>query len=65
MVGAADEDIADEDGDGEEGVDVVVREGSCEVVEGGEDCVPTQEGVDAVDREDEDCFVSILLHQLK
>ena len=65
MVGAADEDVADEDGDGEEGVDIVGWECPCEIVECCQNGVPTQEGVDAVDCEDEHCFISIPLHQLK
>ena len=41
VIGAAYEDIADEDGDGEEGIDVIGGEGSSEIIESRQNCVPT------------------------
>lgn len=48
----ADDHVCDEEGDGQEGEDVVLAEVSLEVVQGCQDCVPAQQCVDAIDEED-------------
>lgn len=62
MEGDSDDDVADEEGDGQEGVDVVVLEVVSEEVESSQHCVPPEEGVDAVEGEYGNSFCRLFLH---